>query len=388
MDIAPTDDGDADRIEARRMLLESVQRFVARDYGAAQRKAALAEPEGFSRRHWQTFAELGWLSLGLPEACGGLGDDMDQVAVAEALGRALPAEPWLANAALCAPLLATSSTHAGMTESMAAGHLLAALAAFETQGRHDAFDIATQATRRDGGPWQIDGTKTLVLGGGSADVLLVLARTDGERRDRHGLTLFAVPATTRGIGVQALPTYDGRQTATVTLRRVAVDDAARIGAIGEAWPLVEAALDRATTMACAEAVGAMARAFELTRDYLTTRRQFGRPLSANQVIRHRLVDLFVGIEQSRAITEAAAGALRADPVTRRRAVSYAKAFTSTTGRALGEDAVQLHGAVGMTDDMEVGQCYKRLAAHANLFGDADWHLARLGALESAAQAPA
>ncbi|WP_246327210.1 acyl-CoA dehydrogenase family protein [Burkholderia guangdongensis] len=374
---------DEDRFDERQMLQQSARRFVEREYGFAQRKAVLTEPNGFSRAHWRTFAELGWLALALPPACGGLGDDLDQALLAEELGRALAVEPWLANAALCAPLLAACGAvrHAALAERISAGGLMAALAAFETQGRHDAFDVATRARRGDDAHWRIDGTKTLVLGGGCADVLLVLARTDGERRDTHGLTLFAVPAATPGMAVEAHPTYDDRQTATVTLRRVTLSDEARIGEVGDAWPVVQAAIDRATVMACAEAVGTMARAFELTREYAVTRRQFGRSLSANQVIRHRLVDLYVSIEQARSITEAAAAALRADDVTRMRAVSYAKAFVSGAGRALGEDAVQLHGAIGMTDEMEVGHCYKRLAAHANLFGDADWHLARLDALE-------
>ncbi len=379
-----------DDIDARRMLLDSVRRFVERDYGFAQRKAAMAEPEGFSRGTWRQFAEMGWLSLGLPAACAGVGNAMDQMALAEALGRALPVEPWLANTALCAPLLGESdnAAHVAAAQDIAEGRALAALAAYELQGRHDAFDIVTQARKRQDGTWQIEGAKTLVLGGGSADVLLVLARTDGERRDRHGLTLFAMPASTRGIGIHALPTYDGRQTATVALRRVSVADDARIGAVDDAWPLVQGAIDRATVMACADAVGAMARAFELTREYVVTRRQFGRVLSANQVVRHRLVDLYVSIEQARAITEAAAASLDADEITRMRTVSIAKAFVSAAGRTLGEDAVQLHGAIGMTDEVEVGHCYKRLAAHANLFGDADWHLARLSAIGSAEQVPA
>lgn len=381
----------SDSHDDRRMLQESVRRYVERDYGFEQRRAALAEPGGFSRRHWQAFAGFGWLALGLPEACGGFGDAADQAVLAEALGSAQPAEPWLANAALCGPLLAAGgdAAHAATAAAMAEGRTMLALAAWEPQGRYDAFDVATTAETRHGdGPidWILDGRKTLVLAGGSADIVLILARTSGQRRDRDGLTLFAVPACTRGVAIDALPTYDGRQTATVTLRRVSVPDSARVGAVGDAWPCVEAAIDRATTMACAEAVGTMARAFELTRDYLVTREQFGRPLSANQVIRHRLVDLYVSVEQARAITEAAAAALHDDAPARMRAVSLAKAFVSVAGRALGEDAVQLHGAVGMTDEMEVGHCYKRLAALANLFGDADWHYERLSAIDPAAQA--
>ncbi|SOY62551.1 acyl-CoA dehydrogenase family protein [Cupriavidus taiwanensis] len=380
----------SDATDDRRMLRDSVRRYVERGYGFEQRRAALAGPEGFSRTHWRAFADMGWLALGLPQACGGLGDAADQALLAEELGRAQPAEPWLANAALCAPLLAACGdpAHAAAAAAMAEGGAMLALAAWETQGRYDAFDVSTTAQAGAAGQWTLDGRKTLVLGGGSASLLLVLARTSGQRRDRHGLTLFAVPADTRGVSVEPLPTYDGRQTASVTLRRAVVPERARIGPRDEAWPLVEAAIDHATVMTCAEAVGTMSRAFDLTRDYLATREQFGRPLTASQVIRHRLVDLYVSVEQARAITEAAADALQRDALARMRAVSYAKAFVSEAGRALGEDAVQLHGAVGMTDEMEVGHCYKRLAAHANLFGDADWHYERLAAIDHAAQAQA
>lgn len=375
--------------EERRMMQESVRRYVERSYGLAQRSAALAEPAGFAAQHWADFASFGWLALGLPEACGGFGNALDQAALAEELGRALVAEPWLANAALCGPLLAqdADAVQCGHVVAMAAGRLKLALAAWEIQGRYDAFDIAATA-QPDARGWVLDGRKTLVLAGGSADLFLVVARTAGQRRDRHGLSLFAVPASTAGLQVDPLPTYDGRQTATLTLRRAVVPEAALVGVRDAAWPRVEAAIDHATAMACAESVGTMARAFELTRDYLATREQFGRAITSNQVIRHRLVDLFVSIEQARAISEAAAARLQDAPRERMRAVSHAKAFVCAAGRKLGEEAVQLHGAVGMTDEMEIGHCYKRLAAAANLFGDVDWHLERLAALDEACAVPA
>ncbi|MGO4152106.1 acyl-CoA dehydrogenase family protein [Cupriavidus sp. YAF13] len=348
----------ADLTEERRMMQESVRRYVERSYGFAQRSAALAEPAGLAAQHWSDFAGFGWLALGLPEACGGFGSALDQAALAEELGRALVAEPWLANAALCGPLLVQDAdeVQCGHVAAMAEGRLKLALAAREIQGRYDAFDITATAQPEAQG-WLLDGRKTLVLAGGAADLFLVLARTAGKRRDRHGLSLFAVPANTAGLSVDALPTYDGRQTAALTLRGVVVPAPALIGARDTAWPRVEAAIDHATTMACAESVGTMARAFALTRDYLATREQFGRAITANQVIRHRLVDLFVSIEQARAITESAAARLQDAPRERMRVVSHAKAFVSAAGRKLGEEAVQLHGAVGMTDEMEIGRVW-------------------------------
>jgi butyryl-CoA dehydrogenase len=362
----------------RRQLQDSARRFVERGYGFEVRRRGLASPEGFSEDLWRQFAELGWLGLGLPEACGGFGHAADQAALAEELGRAGVVEPWLANVALAGPLLATSAqpAHHAVVERMVGGELRLALAAYEPGARFDAFDVATHA-RPDAGGWTLEGRKTLVLGGGSAHALLVLARTSGERRDTDGLSLFVVGRETPGLDVRGLPTYDGRQTAELRLTGVRVADDARVGDLGRAWPAVEAAIDRATAIACAEAVGAMQRALELTREYLATRRQFGRTIVEYQVIRHRLVDLFVAIEQSRAITEAAAAALDDEPARRRRAVSIAKAFVSEAGRKVGEEGVQLHGAIGMTDEVEVGHCYKRLAATANLFGDVAWHQARL-----------
>ncbi len=364
--------------DERKQLVDSVRRFAERDYGFEARMRALRHEGGFSPGHWRTFAELGWLGIGLPEDCGGLGGGAEQALLAEELGRCLAVEPWLANCALAGPLLAAQGDAAQreLVGKMVAGDTQLALAAHERQGRYDAFDVLTRATPVGDG-WRLDGVKTLVLNGANAQALLVLARETGGQRDPEGLSLFLVAAGSPGLGMRGLPTYDGRQTADLELRDVKVAAHARVGAAGKAWTGVEAAIDRATAMLCAEAVGAMDRALTMTRDYLRTRKQFGKAITDNQVIRHRLVDMMVAIEQSRAITEAAALGLDGDARGRRRAVSLAKAFVSGAGRRVGEDAVQLHGAIGMTDDYEVGQCYKRLAATANLFGDAEWHGARL-----------
>jgi butyryl-CoA dehydrogenase len=214
-------------------------------------------------------------------------------------------------------------------------------------------------------------------GGGSAQHWLVLARSSGAPRDQDGLSLFVLPAGTPGANVHALPTYDGRHTADLVLDGVQLPDSARVGAIGQAWPVVARAIDRATVLLCAESVGAMARCLNATRDYLGTRKQFGQRIIDNQVVKHRLVDMFVAIEQARAITEAATQAFDGDAALRERATSLAKAFVGPAGRRVGEDAVQLHGAIGMTEEYEVGQACKRLAAAANLLGDAHWHGTRL-----------
>lgn len=364
--------------EQRQQLRDSVRRYAERDYPFDARTEAFRSPSGFSETQWQRFAELGWLGIGLPEELGGFGDVADQLVIAEELGRALVIEPWLANCALAGPLLAECGDVAqrGLVADLIAGRTRLALAAWERQGRFDAFDVSTRA-HTEGGVTRLHGRKTLALGAGSASHLLVLARESGEARDTDGLSLFRVAVDGPGVTVRATPTYDGRHTADVTLHEVALGPTDRIGEPGRAWPAVARAIDRATLMLCAEAVGAMDRCLSLTRDYLRTRKQFGKLIIDNQVIKHRLVDLFVAIGQARAITERAAQVFDDEDAARERAVSLAKAFVGPAGRRVGEDAVQLHGAIGMTDDLEIGQCYKRLAAAANLLGDAHWHGTRI-----------
>lgn len=378
--------------EERRLLVESARKYRERSYGFEARTRTLDEYSQLSLQRWREFAEMGWLGVGVCEAAGGYGSAEDQAALAEELGRALVVEPWLANAALVAPLLDGLLREGGeelsraqvltQLQSLVEGRQVMALAVYEPTGRYDAFDVRTQA-RPDGEGWLLNGHKTLVLGGAQAQRLYLLARTRGAQRDQDGLTLFALDAHSPGVAISGFRTYDGRPCAEVRLDQARVPLSAQLGELHGAWPVVERALDQATVMGCAEAVGAMGVAFETTREYLKTRKQFGRALTENQVIRHRLVDLFVALEQSRAITEAAASRLGDSASERARAVSLAKAFVSSAGRRVGEDSVQLHGAIGMTDEYQVGHCYKRLAAFANLFGDEQWHLDRLAAIDRA-----
>ena len=371
--------------DERNLLRDAAARYIERDYTFEQRKAAAQSANGHAAQRWAEFAEMGWLALGAPEDCGGFGDVQDAAIVAEALGRAQALEPWLAQVGLCQPLL--TRLHQGgdlqageLLRAMTDGSRRVALAAWEPQGRHDAFDIQTTALAHPAGGWQLNGLKTLVLGGEDADTLLVVAREHGEERSLDGLSLFVVMPDAAGLARHGLPTYDGRQSADLRLHDVQVPAHARLGPAGSLWPVLEAAIDQATALVCIEAVGTMDRVLALTKDYLQQRKQFGRPLTANQVLRHRLVDLYVAIEQSRAIALSAVDALSDSAGTRRRAVSLAKAFVSPAARQCGQEGVQLHGAIGMTMDTEIGQAARRLAGLANLLGDEAWHLERLGRL--------
>ena len=326
-------------------LRDSARRTLDRSYPFDARCQAWRSAQGFSSGQWARFAELGWLGLGLPDDLGGMGGLAEQAVLAEELGRALVVEPWLANCGLAGPLLAESGSPAqrGLAAQMALGSTRLALAAWERQGRYDAFDVLCSAQQNSDG-WRLSGHKTGVLAGGSAQHWLVLARSSGNPRDTEGLSLFLLPAGSAGASLQALPTYDGRHTADLVLDGVQLPDSARIGPAGQAWPAVSRAIDRATVLLCAESVGAMARCLDSTRSYLGTRKQFGQRIIDNQVVKHRLVDMFVALEQARAITEAAVSAFDGDTALRERAVSLAKAFVGPSGRRVGEDAVQLHGA--------------------------------------------
>ncbi|GAA5237030.1 acyl-CoA dehydrogenase [Verticiella sediminum] len=366
--------------DERGMLAESAARYLDNEYGFEARMRALAAPgEGLAQR-WAAWAGMGWLGVGLPEAVGGLGGAREQLVLAEAFGRALCVEPWLANCGLAAPLLQAlgGAQSEGLLAALAAGETRYAVAAWERAGRYDARYIETQA-RPDGEGWRLDGRKTLVLGAGAADIVLVAARTAGASDATDGIAVFAMPREQPGLACMALPTYDGRDTADLVLADVRLPREALLGTQDNGAAALARAVDHATVMLCGEAVGAMALAYEATLAYARERRQFGRALTANQVVRHRLVDMYVALEQSRAITEAAAARLDDVPAERARAVSLAKAFISPAGRRIGEEAVQLHGAIGMTDEYVVGHAYKRLAATANLFGDEAWHLERLAA---------
>ena len=364
------------------MLAESARKYVERGYDAAVRKASLAAPYATAPERWREFAELGWLALALPEADGGLGGSTaDLCVLGEELGRGLVVEPWLGSAVLAAGLLAragTAAQRAAWAESLATGDKRLALAVWERGARFDATQVGTTALR-DGAGWRIDGEKELVLGAGGADGLIVSARA-GEATG-----LFLVPAQAPGVSIRAHALIDGTWAAQVRLSGVVLAEESRL--TGGAVEL-ERALDAAQLVHAAEAIGAMARAFEITLDYAKTRKQFGRAIAQYQAIQHRLVDLMVAIEEARALVLAAAHIDESQDTARRAHVAAACAYTAQAARLMWEDCVQLHGAIGMTDEYQLGAYVRRLARSQVLFGDAGRHLERLAQAEEAEHAAA
>lgn len=371
---------DFDLTEEQRLLDETVRRLVKGEYDLAKRKSYIALPDGFSRPLWQRYAELGLLGLPFAEADGGFGGSaVETMIVMESFGRGLVVEPYLASVVIAGGLVALAGNAAqkkAILPALAGGKLLLAFAHGERQSRYLLADVETTATA-DGGGYVLTGRKGVVLHGDSADRLVVSARTAGASRDRSGISLFLVDAKAKGVSRRAYPTVDGLRAAEVTLDQVRVEGDALLGAKGEAYPVIEHAVDRAIAALCAEAVGIMETLNATTLDYLKTRKQFGVPIGSFQALQHRMADMMVELEQARSMaTLAALSADLADAKERRRVISAAKVQIGRSGRFVGQQSIQLHGGIGMTDEYSAGHYFKRLTIIDQTYGDADHHLDR------------
>jgi pimeloyl-CoA dehydrogenase small subunit len=369
--------------EEQQILQHSIERLFADHYAFDARKRYMQEPNGWSHALWKRYAELGLLGLPFDEEHGGsAGGPVETMIVMEQIGRALALEPYLATVVLGGGLLrlgGSKALRAELIPQIAAGDLLLAFAHTERQARYDLADIVTKA-RRDGSSYVLDGAKTLVLHGDAAQKFIVSARLSGGQRDRDGVGLFLVDAKANGVATRGYGTVDGLRAAEVTLSGVRIDAGAAIGDPGAAFPLIERIADMAMAALCAEAVGAMAAMQETTVDYLKTRKQFGVTIGSFQALQHRAAEMVVAVEQARSMAMLATMmAGEADARERRASISAAKVQIGRSGRAVGQAAIQLHGGIGMTMEAKVGHYFKRVTTIDTLFGDADYHLGRLGA---------
>lgn len=369
---------DFDFSDEQKLLKESVEKLLGQHHEFEQRKKYQQLPEGWNAALWARYAEMGLLGLPFTEDDGGFGGGaIETMIVMEAFGRALVLEPFFPTVVLAGALLrhaASSAQRAVLVPAIAAGTLRLAFAQSERQARYDLADIATTATE-DSGQWKISGEKSLVLHGDSADRLIVSARISGGQRDRAGIGLFLVDASTPGLSRRGYALQDGSRAAEITLADVPGEP---LGEPGLAFPIIERAIDEAIAALCAEAIGVMAVMHETTLDYLKTRKQFGRPIGQFQVLQHRAVDMFVAVEQARSMAFFATVMSReADEAERRRAISAAKVQIGRSGRKVGQEAIQLHGGIGMTMEYKVGHYFKRMTMIEMLFGDADHHLSDL-----------
>jgi len=372
---------DFDLTDEQRLLRESVDRLILDRYGFEARRGFRAEPGGWSRAMWAQFAELGLLGLPFSEEDGGFGGGPVETAlVMEAFGRGLVVEPYLATVVMAGGLLrhlASPEQRARLVPEIAAGQRVLAYAQAERQSRYSLNDVATRA-ERDGDGWRLRGVKSLVLHGDSADTLLITARTGGEHRDRHGIGLFLALPEAEGVSRRGYPTQDGLLAAEIELDGVRAE---AVGDPGDALPVLERVQDEVMAALCAEAVGVMQVMHEMTLEYLKTRKQFGRAIGENQALQHRAVDMYVSLEQARSMSLfATMMASESDPVERQRAMHAAKVQIGRSGRHIGQEAVQLHGGIGMTMEYAVGHYFKRMAMIERGFGDSDLHLAALARL--------
>ena len=362
--------------EEQLQFADALKRWVERDYSFDARKAIIASPAGVSSAAWATLAELGMTALPVPEEQGGFsGTAVDMYVVMKELGRGLVVEPYFATM-MAARCLTLGGAHGDLLEQVAAGTLKMACALHERQSRHELADILTTA-RRDGEGFVIDGKKSVVVHGGEAGQLIVSARSSGEQHAVDGISLFVVPLDSAGVTVKAYRSLDGQRAADIVFDQVRVPAAGLIGAEGAGWGLLDRVSDYGAALLCAESVGAMEALFDLTLDYLKTRNQFGAPIGKFQALQHRMADMYVHLEQARSMALlAAVKADSDDGGERRTAVSAAKYRVGEAARFIGQQAVQLHGGIGVTNELPAAHYFKRLSMIELTLGDGDHHLRR------------
>ncbi|MGH7052212.1 MAG: acyl-CoA dehydrogenase family protein [Stellaceae bacterium] len=372
-----------DLTDEQRLLRESVERLLADHYGFAQRRSYLAEPEGWSRALWSRYAEQGLLGLPFAEEHGGFGGGaIETMLVMEAFGRVLALEPYLATVVLCGTALGLSGSDAqksAILPQIAEGRTTLAFAHGERQARYDLSDVLTTAKPKADG-WVLDGAKSVVIHGDSADRLIVSARLSGERDDPDGLGLFLVDAQANGVARRSYPMRDGTRAAEIALHAVEVGRDDVLGEPGRAFPVIERVVEAGIAATSAEAIGAMEAMHGMTLEYLKTRQQFGRPIGQNQALQHRAAEMLIALEQGRSLAMLAAMMVNEpDPAERSHNLAMAKVGVGQASRFVAQNAVQLHGGIGMTEEYAVGHYFRRVMVIEHSFGDPAYHLSRLAA---------
>jgi|TARA_B100002003_G_scaffold251787_1_gene297561 alkylation response protein AidB-like acyl-CoA dehydrogenase len=371
--------------EEQQMLQESVQKFVQKNYDFEVRKKLLDSEKGYSEQNWALFAELGWLTVPFAEEDGGFGGSaVDLMVMMEAFGKAMLVEPFLPTTVLAGGLisqLGSAEQKAELLPQIMEGSLQLACAFGESGSRYNLASVQTSA-KTSGDDTVLNGKKIAVLNGCSADRILVVARTSGEERDRDGISVFIVSAGEGGVSINRYTNVDGQRAAEITLNGVKVSSAKLLGEQGSALTALETAVDRATLAVSAEAVGAMDAMLQKTVEYSKVRKQFGTPIGTFQALQHRMADMFIECQLARSIVLMAAMKLDsgASETEKAKAVSAAKSRIGRAIRKVGQEAVQIHGAVGVTDELDIGHLFKRVTAINVTFGNPDFHTARYSAL--------
>lgn len=364
--------------EEQQMLLDTTRRFVEREYNFEKRRQVMDKaPEGFSREVWLGLADIGLLSLNVPESDGGLGGSpVDNMLVMNAVGEGLLLEPFLASGVLATraiALLGNDAQRAELLPALISGEKVAALAHDEPQTRFDRLDVETRAWRAGGG-YVLNGHKSVVTHGATAEMLLVTARI-AQCGERGPLAVFCVPAENAGIRKVTYRTIDGMPTADIWFNQISLPSTALLGTPGEAEQRIADVFDLGLAAVCAEAVGALDKLLAATVQYARDRKQFGQPIGKFQSLQHRMADMVLHIEQARSMSYlAAVRCAEPDLTMRAKSLSAAKVVIGQACRFVGQQAVQLHGGMGVTDELDVSHYFKRLMAIELQFGSTDTHL--------------
>ena len=366
-----------DITEEQQLVKDSVTRFVQDNYELETRIAISGKNPGYSEDHWKTFAELGWLGLPFSEADGGFGGSaIDTLLMFEEFGKGIVLEPYLASVVLGGGALRHGGSNTQKTEligKLAAGEIKLALAYAELQSRFDLHDVTTSA-RADGDNYVLNGAKSMVLNAATADHIIVSARTSGGQVDKAGISLFLVPRETNGLDVESFPTVDGLRAAEIKLTDVTVPADNLLGTEGAGFETLNAAINDGILAIAAEALGSMEVLYKDTVAYTQEREQFDHPMSDFQVVQHRLVEMFMEYEQCKSLLYRATLEQAQNAPTAQRTIHALKHMVGKAGYFIGENAVQLHGGMGMTEELRVAHYFKRLLVIDAQFGNSDHHL--------------
>jgi len=369
--------------EEQKMIQQSVERFVQENYDLTSRVKISSEDPGYSQEYWTAMAELGWLGLAFSEEEGGFGgNQIDTLVLMEQFGKGLVLEPFLANIVLGGGAIKRGGSPAikeSILPNLIEGNLQVTLAYAEEQSRFDIEDVAT-AAREDGSNFIINGKKSMVLNAESADKIVVVTRTSGSQVDEDGISLFLVDATSKGIERENFPTVDGLRASEITFTDVEVPSGNLIGEKDRGFSILQAVVNDAILALSAEAVGAMEVLYKDTVEYTQQREQFDHPLSDFQVLQHRMVDMFMEYEQCKSLLLRATMETVQDPILAQRTVHALKHLIGKSGIFVGESAVQLHGGMGVTEELRIGHFFKRLLVIDSQFGNSDFHLDKFTSL--------
>ena len=376
---------DFSNTEEQQMLQESVQKFVYKNYDFDTRNQIIASEKGFSQENWDLFAELGWLTVPFKDDDGGFGGSaVDLAVMMEEFGKAMLVEPFIATAVLSGGVISgqgSAEQKAELLPKLMEGKLQLACAYAEQGSRFNLVNIKTSATV-EGDTVVLNGSKTAVLNGSNAEILLVAVRESGAATDSEGISVFMVDASSAGVSIQSFANMDGKKSAEISFKDVSVPISRRLGASGSALQALQDGVDRATLAVSAEAIGAMESLLHKTVEYSKTRKQFGAAIGTFQALQHRMADMFIECQLARSILIMAAMKLDSgeDALEKTKSVSAAKSRIGRAIQKVGQDAIQIHGGIGMTEELDVGHLFKSVTAAEIMFGNTDYHTQRFASL--------